>query len=608
MPPLRNEPSSSGLRAFDPSLLDGAVLADLEHSLDNSRDLIAGSVVTQTNITSRVVADGGSGQGRQTDPVTMLPTSLAGVRDVERLLTVAQTSGGGLAAVTISMFDLVDIEARHGRRSRDELVVRVVARARRLIRSGDVMIRTSANELTLLASVADRREAEFLRSRIAEVLVAPHLVGTAAISCRVDVAVVTSDQVSSLDSLLAGLGGLEVRQPASTRSTVVNGVEPDLQPAGQPVHDAPTTVNPDVPTVVLRLRDGRLLTANAAARALFGASLEGRQRLHTQDASDAMDVRHTIEALVSSGAGDIDSYRARRTLRTAGGPVELATSVRRLDIGLGELAVVQALPTGQMEAVGSGGADPFATAFVAGVIDTAGAVRTTSTATSPMESELIGGLGETLRLAAHPDDADSVDIMLRSLAATGSATGSFRVAHSTQGWVECRCQVFTTERTATVDAGAEQPVVALGVHVFVLSTDAISHSMVARLAQLERQLQRIGAEVHAADLERAVSPPADLNGVLNSLGLTARQRDIVERLARGQRVPSIAAALFVSRSTVRNHLAQAFKTVGVHSQEDLLIALRGAEAASPHRPCASRSETASTLGTPLRPMLAQSER
>src|SRR5438270_336738 len=56
--------------------------------------------------------------------------------------------------------------------------------------------------------------------------------------------------------------------------------------------------------------------------------------------------------------------------------------------------------------------------------------------------------------------------------------------------------------------------------------------------------------------------------------LPPRQREIVSRLARGQRVRQIASELYLSESTVRNHLVAIFRKTGVHSQHELLTRLR----------------------------------
>jgi DNA-binding CsgD family transcriptional regulator len=56
--------------------------------------------------------------------------------------------------------------------------------------------------------------------------------------------------------------------------------------------------------------------------------------------------------------------------------------------------------------------------------------------------------------------------------------------------------------------------------------------------------------------------------------LTNRQWEIVGRLMRGERVPEIASAMYLSQSTVRNHLHAVFAKAGVHSQSQLIALLR----------------------------------
>ena len=57
--------------------------------------------------------------------------------------------------------------------------------------------------------------------------------------------------------------------------------------------------------------------------------------------------------------------------------------------------------------------------------------------------------------------------------------------------------------------------------------------------------------------------------------LSPRQREVISRLVRGERVATIAAdEMYSSQSTVRNHLSAIFHKVRVHSQNELL-ALRG---------------------------------
>ena len=52
--------------------------------------------------------------------------------------------------------------------------------------------------------------------------------------------------------------------------------------------------------------------------------------------------------------------------------------------------------------------------------------------------------------------------------------------------------------------------------------------------------------------------------------LSPRESEIVARLLSGDRVPAIAQALFLSQSTVRNHLSTAFSKLRVGSQQELI--------------------------------------
>jgi DNA-binding NarL/FixJ family response regulator len=95
-----------------------------------------------------------------------------------------------------------------------------------------------------------------------------------------------------------------------------------------------------------------------------------------------------------------------------------------------------------------------------------------------------------------------------------------------------------------------------------------------RVAELELRLRHIGTEVRAAGLLDGLElMPA--TGDHPQLGeLTSRQWEILSRLIRGERVPTIARKLFISQSTVRNHLASIYAKFDVHSQAELLEVVR----------------------------------
>ena len=89
----------------------------------------------------------------------------------------------------------------------------------------------------------------------------------------------------------------------------------------------------------------------------------------------------------------------------------------------------------------------------------------------------------------------------------------------------------------------------------------------------ERQLAALGLGLHAlsvADVLRATKA-ADVPGVER---LTTRELDVVARVLVGDRVPAIATAMYVSQSTVRNHLSSAFRKLGVRTQQQLIQLFR----------------------------------
>jgi DNA-binding CsgD family transcriptional regulator len=95
-----------------------------------------------------------------------------------------------------------------------------------------------------------------------------------------------------------------------------------------------------------------------------------------------------------------------------------------------------------------------------------------------------------------------------------------------------------------------------------------------RVIELEQRLQRIAREVEAAGVVSAFGRPPDAKTLPGLADLTSRQWEVVTRLARGERVSEMARGMYLSPSTVRNHLANLFRKVGVHSQSEFLDLLR----------------------------------
>jgi DNA-binding CsgD family transcriptional regulator len=95
-----------------------------------------------------------------------------------------------------------------------------------------------------------------------------------------------------------------------------------------------------------------------------------------------------------------------------------------------------------------------------------------------------------------------------------------------------------------------------------------------RVAELEQHLWRIASEVQAAGVVDGLHRMPDQQELPGLSELSTRQWQVLSALMRGERVPDIARSMHVSQSTVRNHLAKIFRTLGVHSQSELLALLR----------------------------------
>jgi DNA-binding CsgD family transcriptional regulator len=69
--------------------------------------------------------------------------------------------------------------------------------------------------------------------------------------------------------------------------------------------------------------------------------------------------------------------------------------------------------------------------------------------------------------------------------------------------------------------------------------------------------------------------------IIETYGLTPRERDVVQAIARGSSTPEIAAALFLSAHTVRDYIKSVFDKVGVSSRGELVAKLFAEHYADP---------------------------
>jgi DNA-binding NarL/FixJ family response regulator len=111
---------------------------------------------------------------------------------------------------------------------------------------------------------------------------------------------------------------------------------------------------------------------------------------------------------------------------------------------------------------------------------------------------------------------------------------------------------------------------------FALIRGASSTSSAApsREARLEAHMLRIADELHTAGLLPRLGQLPDLSGNPRLALLTSREWAVLTRLLDGQRAADIAKDLFVSQSTVRNHLSSIYAKLRVKGQVDLVRTMR----------------------------------
>jgi DNA-binding CsgD family transcriptional regulator len=169
-------------------------------------------------------------------------------------------------------------------------------------------------------------------------------------------------------------------------------------------------------------------------------------------------------------------------------------------------------------------------------------------------------LGRSLLRLVEPEDTAALMFGVAETIRSGSGT-SVRVRVARADGEPLWCQILLT------------PLVPPPTLAFTIVPDRDEDDLAGGAESAERVLWRLGSGMEATAVSRhlAVAEPV---GAGHLQRLTTRELDIVGRLMAGDRVPAIAGALFLSQSTVRNHLSAVFRKLKVSSQQELVDLLR----------------------------------
>jgi DNA-binding CsgD family transcriptional regulator len=309
---------------------------------------------------------------------------------------------------------------------------------------------------------------------------------------------------------------------------------------------------------------GAIQLANESAADLVGRSLgELEGTLLTDYASPADLVERAIASMV---AGQFDRMASRRTLKHSEDydvPVLATSKAIEVDgIRGGVTMFVRESELGRL------GTNP---ALRVDLVPVCVGVSTTDWVMTAISAEVHqvldrtpeGCVGERLTSLVHPDD---LPLMIGDEQPPPSVPTMYPLLRFATGLGSWR-----TICLLVAPRGDSSPLFRFAL---VGSTDDFLPQNSDRIRELELRLWRIGAEVRAAGLINAMDPRPDLRNFPQLGELTTRQWEILNRLLNGKRVPTIASELFISQSTVRNHLATIFAKFNVHSQAELVELLR----------------------------------
>jgi DNA-binding CsgD family transcriptional regulator len=304
------------------------------------------------------------------------------------------------------------------------------------------------------------------------------------------------------------------------------------------------------PLVVTDLETRTILGANRAAYELLGReppSLDVVSATEVVSAADWPAVDASMELLAS---GALEGYQARRVLRKGDGQGLTAhVSVRLANLGGYKLGLV---------ALGTGGAKvPWPQ--TEGHVTIAGIV-TDHDWTIEMVSSDIGTIlgvnperykGVPLLGLLQPWDVQKLMSAVGRVSSDGGgATLRVHLRNDEERWQDVLLLVVAMCRHSPPRLG-----------LAVTSPEAGT----GMLPDLHQEFEARGLDaVNGADQFRSCPRPE---------GFSTRQSEILTRLLRGERVPDIANALYLSPSTVRNHLTAIYRKFGVHSQPELLAKL-----------------------------------
>jgi DNA-binding CsgD family transcriptional regulator len=328
----------------------------------------------------------------------------------------------------------------------------------------------------------------------------------------------------------------------------------------------------DVPLAAVDLPSGRLLAVNPALASALGSTvgvLTGSSSLDWLSPEDRHSAQLGFQALAD---GSLTGYQATRRIAQPRDPEQaFSVWVSVVEVDGGRVGLASVLPSaphdGQFRALPPASSIPEPGNVVLGTVDTYWRIDRISQDVVP----LLGltpeqCVGQPVLGTVHPSDTPALIAAVEHARRGERAVRlAVRLSARSRDWVEVAVVI------ATIAVGDPPPL------AFALIRDdapAAGAGESSREMQLEAHMLRIADELHAAGLIPRLRQLPALADEPQLGKLSSREWEVLTRLLDGQRVAAIADGIYVSQSTVRNHLSSIYAKLGVHSQVDLIRLIR----------------------------------
>jgi DNA-binding CsgD family transcriptional regulator len=330
----------------------------------------------------------------------------------------------------------------------------------------------------------------------------------------------------------------------------------------------------DVPLAAVDLPSGRVLAVNPVLAEALGSTvgeLTGSSSLEWLSPGDRQAARLGYQALAD---GDLTGYQAIRRLAIPSDTDQVfSVWVSTVDVDGARVGLASVIPSAsydnQFRALPPVFQVPEPGDVVLGTVDHEWRIdRVSQDVTALLGLTPEQAAGQSVLGVIHPADLPAfLAAVEHARRGQRSVRVTLRLSASSRDWVAAAVVL-------AVIAPGDPPPLAFALMRDDAAADPPGPGNATREMQLEAHMLRIADELHAAGLIPRLPQLPALADEPRLGKLTSREWAVLTRLLDGQRIPAIAASLYVSQSTVRNHLSSIYAKLGVHSQVDLIRLIR----------------------------------